>query len=340
MKKLGISVIGAGHWGPNLIGALSGLANVELRFVCDLDESNLERVRARFSSLETTTDPQVVLADASSEAVCIATPVSSHFDLAKAALENGKHVLVEKPLCQAVSQCRALEELARKQNRVLLVGHVFLFNPSIMKVREILQAGDLGRIFYLEAHRTNLGPVRRDVNAIWDLTSHDISIFNYLLDSQPLAASAVGSKALDGHVEDTTFTTFRYPGSILAHAHASWLNPKKVRQITIVGERKMLTWDDIDLTHPIRIYDSNVTIDSPYSDSFDSHRLSYQRGDVVMPHVEGGQPLQNECRAFVASVLDGAPVISDGAFGREVVGALEATDRSLDQNSAFIDIDG
>tara|TARA_Y100000588_G_scaffold152200_1_gene166306 strand:- start:35 stop:1066 length:1032 start_codon:yes stop_codon:yes gene_type:complete len=338
MNKLQVNVIGAGHWGPNVVGALHGLANVEVRTVCDLNESALKKIRQRFPTVETTTDTQETLADREAHAICIATPVSSHFELALAALANGKHVMVEKPLCTTSAECLILEKEAARRNLVLMVGHVFLFNPSIIKVKQILQSGELGNIFYMEAHRTNLGPVRQDVNAIWDLTSHDISIFNFLLDNDPLSASAVGSKALDGQVEDTTFCTLKYPKGVLAHAHASWLNPKKVRQITIVGERKMLTWDDIDITHPIRIYDSNVTLETQYSDSFAAHRMNYHRGDVIMPQVEGGEPLRNECKAFADSILKSNPAPSDGKFGRKVVEALEAIDRSLQAKGTFVEI--
>jgi len=338
MEQLQVNVIGAGHWGPNIIGALHGLSNAVVCTVCDLNESALEKIRQRFPTVKTTTDSQATLADPEAHAICIATPVSSHFDLALAALENGKHIMIEKPLCTTSAECLILEKEAARRNLVLMVGHVFLFNPSIMKVKEIIRSGELGKIFYLEAHRTNLGPVRLDVNAIWDLTSHDISIFNFLLGNEPLSASAVGSKALDGQVEDTTFCSFKYPEGVLAHAHASWLNPKKVRQITIVGERRMLTWDDIDITHPIRIYDSNVTVEGRYSDTFAAHRLNYHRGDVVMPQVEGGEPLKNECIAFVESIFNKTPSPSDGTFGRKVVEVLEATDRSLQANSAFVDL--
>jgi len=338
MKQLQANVIGAGHWGPNVIGALNGLPQVDVLTVCDLNEAALDNIRHRFPSVKTTTDAGATISDPSVQAICIATPVNTHFDLAKEALANGKHVMIEKPLCRSAAECLILEQDAAQRNLVLLVGHVFLFNPSIMKVREIVHSGDLGKIFYLEAHRTNLGPVRQDVNAIWDLTSHDISIFNFLLDTEPLSASAVGSKALDGQVEDTTFSTFRYPDSILAHAHASWLNPKKVRQITIVGEHKMLTWDDIDITHPIRIYDSSVKLESQYSDSFAAHRMNYHRGGVVMPQVEGGEPLKNECQAFVESILKNKSTPSGGTFGRKVVEALEATDRSLQSNGSFVEV--
>ena len=338
MMQLNINVIGAGHWGPNLIGALHGLPNVNVQTVCDLSEVALNKVKDRFPSVQTSVDAKAIISDPNIQAVCIATPVSTHFELAKEALENGKHVLVEKPLCQTSDECRIIEEEAAQKNLVVMVGHVFLFNPSILKVKEIVESGNLGKIFYLEAHRTNLGPVRQDVNAIADLTSHDISIFNFLLNAEPLSVSASGSKALDGLVEDTTFCTFKYPNSVLAHAHASWLNPKKVRQITIVGEHKMLTWDDIDITHPIRIYDSSVRFESQYSDSFAAHRMNYHRGDVIMPQVGGGEPLKNECQAFVDSILNKTPAPSGVTFGRKVVEALEATDRSLQANGSFVDI--
>jgi predicted dehydrogenase len=338
-NKIIASIIGAGRWGPNILGALNQISEVEVRFMCDLDKESLNRIQTKYPNLQTTSKIDDILTDPEVNMVCVATPVKTHFSLAKKVLESGKHLFVEKPLCPSVEECSQLLQIAKSKNLKLMVGHVFLFNPTIQKVKEIIDKGELGRIYYIETHRTNLGPVREDVNAIWDLTSHDISIFNYLLNGLPKRVSATGCKALDKNVEDTTFTSLEYPGGVLAHAHASWLNPLKVRQMTIVGEKKMLIWDDIDLNKPIQIFDSSITLNqNNISDSFTSHRLEYHRGDVLIPAVKMGEPLKMEMECFIQAIISDTAHLSDGIFSTEVVKALEASDRSLKNKSEFIEI--
>tara|TARA_B100001093_G_scaffold519855_1_gene610947 strand:- start:7270 stop:8301 length:1032 start_codon:yes stop_codon:yes gene_type:complete len=338
-NKIVVSIIGAGRWGPNILGALSQLSQVEVRSICDLNENSLKAIEARYPTLKTTSNLDDILQDRQIDMVCVATPVKTHFTIAQKVLEAGKHLFVEKPLCPSVEECNKLLKLAETKKLKLMVGHVFLFNPTIQKVKQILDSGELGRLYYIETHRTNLGPVREDVNAIWDLTSHDISIFNYLLDAIPHKVSANGCKALDGKVEDTTFTSLVYPHGVLAHAHASWLNPLKVRQMTIVGENKMLTWDDIDLTKPIQIFDSSINISGEQiSDSFTRHRLEYHRGDVLIPAVLMGEPLKIEMESFVNAIINNEGHLSDGAFSRDVVEILEASDQSLLSKGEFIEL--
>jgi len=332
-----VNIIGMGRWGPNLVRAFMSVPGVTVGRVADPDQSALDRVTASIGGgLQGTQDVALALRDPEATAVAIATPVVTHYELTKAALEAGKHVLVEKPFCRTSAQCAELIELAREKDLRLMVGHVFLFNPSILRFKELLDSGSLGKVFYLEAHRTNLGPVREDVNAIWDLTSHDISIFSFLLGSQPESVSATASRTLEGMREDTAFTTLRYPGGVLAHAHASWLNPLKVRTITAVGSQRTIIWDDIHLNRPLQVHDIAITLDDyTYSDSFSSHRLSYRRGDVSIPYIELKQPLLEQCRHFAEAVANGETPRSDGVFGAQVVRVLEATDASLAEHSRF-----
>ena len=328
---INVNVIGAGRWGPNLIRGFYNLPNVCVRMVCDRDERRLELVRRRFHELETTTDVERALTDPDADAVVIATPVRSHFDLARKALEAGQHVLVEKPLCPDVEQCETLQSMADARGRVLAVGHVFLFNAGIRRVREYIQSGELGRIYYIHASRTNLGPVRDDVNALWDLASHDLSIFQYWLGTTPQEVSAHGECYLGHEVEDVMVGSFRYPGGVLACIHASWLNPRKVREITVVGDRKMVVWNDMDVMEPVRLYDKSVKTrhESEYSDTFGSFQTTIRDGDVIIAKIAGGEPLAEQCAHFIECIKDGRKPINDAASATDVVRALAASDRSL-----------
>lgn len=334
-----IGVIGAGRWGPNVIGSLIRIPQAEVTRVADFDEHALTSLSTRFPRISTSTNTEEVLTANDIDAVAVCTPVDTHLHFVEKALQAGKHVFVEKPFGRDSKKCRELADLAERNGLNLMVGHVFLFNSSILALKKIITEGELGKLFHLEAHRTNLGPVRKDVNAVWDLTSHDLSIFDFLLDSNPEAVSCVGSPHLDPKIEDTTFTTFQYPEGILAHAHASWLNPRKVRQITVVGSEKMALWDDLNLEHPLTIYDSSIGLgQSYYSDSFASHRLSYHRGDVTLPTVPTNEPLYEELYHFVKATRDESELRSDGNFGARIAHTLETADKSLASKGAFISI--
>jgi predicted dehydrogenase len=264
--------------------------------------------------------------------VVIATPTSTHYPLVKAALEAGKHVLVEKPITDNIATAEELGALAERQGRVLMVGHVFVYNNAAQAVKRCLDEGRLGRIYYISMVRTNLGPIRVDVNSAWDLASHDISLANYWLEAEPISASAVGGAWINPGVEDAVFATLRYPSDIAVNLHVSWLNPRKARDITLVGEKRMLTFDDINMMEPLRIYDkqvSNERTDSEFVDSFGSFRMSVRDGDVTIPKVPGGEPLRNECEHFLDSITSGTKPLTGAAEGIAVVRALEAISCSI-----------
>jgi predicted dehydrogenase len=327
-----VAVLGAGHWGPNLIRNFHNRDRSEVVWVVDRDPARLGQVRSRFPDVAVGTDADAALADPRVDAVVIATPTNTHYQLARAALEHGKHVLVEKPIATEAREAAELCTLAAERSRVLMVGHVFLFNPGIQRVKEYLDAGHLGRVYYIAMVRTNLGPIRVDVNAAWDLAAHDVSIVNWWLGGEPLTAAAVGGKWINRGIEDAVFATLRSPGDVLVNLHVSWLNPRKARDITVVGERRMLTFDDMNLAEPLRVYDKQVTEDRTavdYVDSFASFRASIREGDIVIPRVALGEPLRSECEHFLECVTSGRAPITGGAEGLAVVRALEAIVRSI-----------
>jgi predicted dehydrogenase len=329
---INMAVVGAGHWGPNLIRNFQQGSVSQVRWVVDSDAKRLEAVRARFPEIKTTSDAAQVFADKEIEAVVISTPTSTHYALTKAALEAGKHVLVEKPITADGKQGDELVALASKSSRVLMVGHVFLFNPAVQKVRKYIDDGELGRLHYVSMVRTNLGPIRMDVNAAWDLASHDISIANYWLKATPTAVSATGGTWINEGIDDAVFATLKYPGNILVNLHASWLNPRKARDITVVGEKRMLTFDDMNLNEPVRIYDKQVTdarVKPAFIDTFGSFRASVREGDITIPKVAMGEPLRAECDHFVECVREGKAPLTSGRDAVHVVRVLEAITASI-----------
>ena len=340
-ERITVNCIGAGRWGPNVVRAFTHLPDVRVKLVCDRDEGRLDLVRNRIPGIETTTDLEQALDDSEADAVAIATPVDTHFELARRAITAGKHVLVEKPLCKSVTQCEELIAGARMRHSVLAVGHVFLFNPGIQKVREYIASGELGRIFYIHATRTNLGPVRTDVNALWDLASHDLSIFGYWLGQSPVSVSVTGQRYISRNVDDVVTASFSYPDGVTAFAYASWLNPRKVREITVVGERKMVVWNDMDLTEPVRIYDRSIALDEElqYSDSFASFQATVREGDVVIPRVAGGESLVAQCAHFVECIRTGATPVNNARMALSVVRTLTAADVSLAHHGHAVPVD-
>ncbi len=322
-SKLGIGVIGCGHWGPNHVRVFSELERSHVVACADSNPARLERIRQRFPNVRVTCDYRTVYDDSRVGAAVIATPTGTHARLATEALQAGKHVLVEKPMCATETDSTALCELADRSKLVLMVGHVFLFNSGINRLREIIAAGELGTIHYLDAVRTNLGPVRGDVNALFDLGTHDISIFNYLLNATPTAVSAQGSCISQPGIEDVCFATLHYPGGTLAHLHVSWLNPRKVRTLTVVGHRKMAHWDDVDPQDTLRLFDKGLD-EPPYYDSFGEFQYLLRNADVHVPAIRRTEPLVNQAAAFVAWVLEGRPCGASSANGRDVVRTLEA----------------
>jgi predicted dehydrogenase len=326
------AVIGAGHWGPNLIRNFDNPPASVLTLVVDRDAARLAQVRGRFPRAAVSQDAADAFRDPAVDAVVIATPTSSHYELCKAALEAGKHVLVEKPITTHGGEADELVALAARRERVLVVGHVFIFNLAVQRVRTYLEAGELGRVYYISMVRTNLGPIRVDVNAAWDLMSHDISIASYWLGAEPETASAVGGTWINPGREDAVFATLRYPGGVLVNVHASWLNPRKSRDVTVAGDKRMLTFDDMNIMEPLRLYDKRVSDQATTPavvDTFASFRASIRDGDITIPKVSTGEPLRNECEHFLDCIRTGKAPLAGGAQGAAVVRALEAIDRSM-----------
>lgn len=326
--QVGIAVIGCGQWGFNHIRVFSGLPESRVVASADVAQERLQRVRQTFPAVRLEQDYRRVLESTEIDAVVIATPASTHYDLAAAAMERGKHVLCEKPMCVTVGQALQLVEVARRRDRVLMVGHVFLFNPGIVKLKKLIDEGELGTLYHCSAIRANLGPIRSDVNAAYDLAAHDVSIYNWLLGSVPEVVSATGASFLQPNVEDVVFISLQYQG-VLAHVHASWLSPKKIRQITGVGSRRMVTWDDLEPSAPIAIFDKGATANVEYQDFGQFLRLSMWEGDVRLPKVPTEEPLRAQNRHFLEGVQRGDLDRSDGEFGLGVVRTLEAVAQSL-----------
>jgi predicted dehydrogenase len=324
-----IAVIGLGHWGPNHLRVFNSLAGSRVTAVCDVDAARTARAVNAYPGIRAFADPATLLKESSAHAVVIATPTSSHYALVRSALQAGKHVLCEKPLCLRAAEGEELTRLAETTGCVLMVGHVFLFNAGLIAIRKMLQDGEIGKPHYLAAVRTNLGPIRQDVNAAWDLASHDIAIFNWLLGSEPEAVVAMGASFLKPGNEDVVNITLRYPSNVMATALCSWLDPKKVRRMTLVGSGKMVTWDDMNMTSPVAIFEKGARTDLDVADYGQFLRVSMWDGDIRLPKIESAEPLKAQGDAFLAAVRTGSRPVADGAFGTGVVRVLESVSAAL-----------
>ena len=319
---LRIGVIGCGHWGPNHIRVFSQMKDCNVVAIADASEQRLAAVCDMFPHVQGFGDHHALLRDGGVDAIVVVTPTKTHFAVVRDALNAGKHVLCEKPLCTDAGEGEQLVALAKARSLVLMVGHIFLFNPGLLKVKQLVDAGEVGSVRSLSAVRTNLGPVRSDVNAAWDLASHDIAVFNWLLGAEPVAVSAMGAAFLQPGVEDVAVITLKYPGNVLASIHCSWLDPKKVRQLTLVGSKRMITWDDLALSNPVAIYEKAVATNLESSDYGEFLRISMLDGDVHLPKVNADEPLRAQDGAFLRAVREGKTPRSDGAFGLGVVRVL------------------
>jgi predicted dehydrogenase len=332
-----IGVIGCGHWGPNHIRVFSSLSGSRVVAVADHDSNRLNSMAVVYPQIRLMNDYQELLKQDPLDAVVVATPTRTHYKIAREAIECGKHVLVEKPLCQTVAEGEQLVRLASQRGVVLMVGQVFLFHNGILKLKELLEFGDLGKIYYIGAIRTNLGPIRQDVNAVYDLASHDLSIFNFLLGSGPHEVSAVGEAFLQTGIEDIAFISLSYPNNVLARIHASWLDPRKVREITIVGDKKMVTWDDLATLGTVQIYDKGVVREAYYED-YGHFQLLAREGDIMIPRIKLEEPMKNQARYFLSAIRKGTADVSDGKSGLEVVRAIEAIQQSLKGRGAPVKV--
>jgi len=335
---INVALIGYGYWGPNLARNLHELPGSNLAACCDLDAARLALVQALYPQTRTTSRVAEVWDDASIEAVVIATPARTHFELAKAALDAGKHVLVEKPLTVSSQEAEELVELAKAQDRVLMVGHTFEYNPAVLKIKELMDQGQLGEVYYAYSTRVNLGRVQRDLNALWSIAPHDISILIFLFGQMPSEVSARGASYLNSGVEDVVFVDLLFPNGATAHVHASWLDPSKVRRMTIVGSKRMVVYDDVESEGKVKVYDKGV-LKMGDSQIFGEFQYRLHSGDINIPRIDMSEPLRNECAHFIECIREGKRPRTDGENGLRVVKVLEAAQRSLEEHGVPVDVE-
>jgi predicted dehydrogenase len=334
-KTIRVGVAGCGYWGPNLIRNLSQASDCQLKVVCDVSEPRLRHMRRLYPDLATTTQFGDLLQDKEIDALIIATPVRFHFEMAKATLEAGKHVFIEKPMARTTAEAEELLALAEKRGLLIMVGHTFLFSPAVRRMKEIVDSGDVGKIQYISARRLNLGLFQKDINVAWDLAPHDISIILHLLDEQPLSISCQGSSHVHKSIEDVTMMYLNFSKNRCAFIQNSWLDPKKVRQMTVVGSRRMIVYDDTEPLEKLKIYDARVEV-PPHYDTFAEFTYSYHYGDAYIPYIKQDEPLKLECQHFVDCIRNGETPLTDGKLGLEVVRILDAAGMSLQQQGVSI----
>lgn len=340
MTIMNIAVVGYGYWGPNLVRNFSWLKETHVKYVCDLDENRLDKVHALFPNVEiTTTDFQQVLDDPEVEAIAIATPVRTHYPLARAALEAGKHVLIEKPMTDKAEDAARLNELAAKMNRIIMVDHTFLYTGAVKKIKELVETGQIGEIYYFDSVRVNLGLFQNDVNVIWDLAPHDLSIMKFVIDKKPVSVSANGVSHVRNNQENIAYISVSYEDTTIAHFHINWLSPIKVRQVLIGGSEKMIVYNDMENTEKIKVYDSGVELNTGDKDVLYNTLVQYRTGDMYAPKLDQTEALKSECAHFVECIRSGKAPISDGVFGLEIVKILEAAQLSMNQKGKNINLD-
>src|ERR1039457_5720746 len=336
-KVIRVGAVGCGYWGPNLIRNLRELPDCQLKVICDTSEQRLQPMRRLHAGLGTTDRFEELLHNAEIDAVIIATPVRFHYEMAKACLSAGKHVFIEKPMARTEAEAEELVAFAEHQGLVLMVGHTFLFSPAVRRMKEIVDSGDIGEVQYIAARRLNLGLFQKDINVAWDLGPHDISIVLHLLDELPVSVSCQGSSHVTRGIEDVTMMYLTFPKNRCAFIHNSWLDPKKVRQMTVVGSQRMIVYDDTEPLEKLKIYDARVEV-PPHYDTFAEFTYSYHYGDAYVPYIKQDEPLKLECQHFLDCVREGCTPIANGRLGLEVVRILEASGESLRQQGASVSL--
>lgn len=327
--------MGCGYWGPNLLRNFHDLPTSQVTAICDIRPDRLEPLGKKFPSVQLTTRYQELLENASVDAVVIATPVSTHYEIASRALRAGKHVLVEKPLTATTREGILLNQLAARHNRVLMVGHTFEYHPAVLKVSELLKEGELGNLYYIDSVRVNLGLHQSDgLNVIWDLAPHDISIILHWVKESPLRVSAWAQAFVQKGIEDVAFIRLEFPGGVLAHIHLSWLAPSKIRRMTVVGDKKMIIYDDMDNAEKIKIADRSAQLDLSNREL----RVGYRLGDIVSPRLDTKEALAEECSHFVDCILNRRNPRTGGMSGVQVVRVLEAAEKSVRRGGTSVSL--
>ena len=337
-KKIQIAVVGCGYWGPNLIRNFSALPQCQVRYVCDKDEKRLAHMKQLYPQVETTKEFEKIVGDKEVDAVVVATNVHLHYELAKKSLEAGKHTFVEKPMTQTSEQGNALVQLATKKKLTLMVGHTFIYSAPVNRIQEIVESGDIGEIQYISSRRLNLGLFQKDINVAWDLAPHDISIILHLLGKPPVSVNCQGKAHIHKNIEDVTNMSLNFEDGGFATIHSSWLDPNKIREMVIVGSKRMIVYDDNQPLEKIKIFDKRVEA-PPHYDTFAEFTYSYHYGDAYIPYIKQTEPLKVETQHFLDCIKSGKTPESSGLDGLRVIQILEASSRSLKNGGAKVDID-
>jgi predicted dehydrogenase len=335
-RPVSVAIVGLGYWGPNLLRAMFELNDVEVRYICDLDEDRLVRFMKRYPSARATCELEEILADRDVDAVVVSTPVFTHFDIATRCLRAGKHVFVEKPLASSTSEADDLLTLAEDMDRVVMCGHTFLYSPAVRAVKEMLTRGDLGEIYFISSSRVNLGLHQRDVSVLWDLGPHDFSILLYWMDEMPEWVGAVGRDSVVKGIPDVAFVDLGFSSGAIAHVELSWLAPSKLRRTVIVGSEKMVVYDDSS-SEPVRVFDSGVTYEDP--ETFGQYHLSYRTGDILSPKLDTTEPIAMELTDFVESIRRGRAPEGNPVLARNVVQLIETAEASLEERGSPLQVE-
>jgi predicted dehydrogenase len=336
-KQIKVGIVGCGYWGPNLIRNFKSLPDCDLKMMCDMSAQRLEHLHTLYPDVQGATDYNHMLNGVNVDAVVIATSVKTHHPMAKASLLAGKHTFIEKPMAGSSEHCEELIDIAKRNGLVLMAGHTFLYSPVVKKIKEIVDAGDIGDIRYICSRRLNLGLFQKDINVTWDLAPHDISIILYIMGEQPLAVNCRGSAHITPGVEDVTTLCLTFPKQRSAIVQSSWLDPRKVREMTIVGSKRMIVYDDVAPLEKIRIFDARVET-PPHYDTFAEFQYAYHYGDVYAPFIKQEEPLKTECQHFLDCIKHGTTPLTDGKNGLELVRILEASSESLKLGGAPVEL--
>ena len=333
-KPIAIGVVGCGYWGPNLVRNLNFL-DCDLKAMCDANEARLTHLKSLYSNIECLTDFKQMLNGVGLDAIVVATPVKQHFAMAKASLQAGKHTFIEKPMASSSAECEELINIAQRKGLVLMVGHTFLYSAPVRKIVELIKSGDIGEIRYINARRLNLGLFQKDINVAWDLAPHDISIILHLLEAYPILVNCQGNAHVTPGIEDVSNISLTFPNNRFATIQNSWMEPRKIREMTIVGSQRMIVYDDVQTSEKIRVYDVRVER-PPHYDTFAEFHYSYHSGDSYIPHLDLQEPLKLECQHFLDCIHNGTQPLSGGQDGMNLVKILEAASASLKQQGAPI----
>lgn len=335
-----IGVIGLGYWGPNLVRNYFKIKECEIVYCCDLEQKQLKILHQQYPNILLTNDPHTVINKPEIDAIVLATPSNTHYSLANEALAQNKHVFVEKPMTLSAKEAKHLVNKANKKKKLLMVGHTYEYHPAVKTMKQLIAQKEFGEVYYIYCSRLNMGKVREETNALWNLAPHDISVLHYLLDNEPLRISAFGMHYLQKKHEDVVFINLRFPGNTIAHIHVSWLDPSKERKITVIGSKQMIIFDDLDNESPIKIYDKAfIKLVNEHGDRiYKEYSIKLRPGDIHAPYIEPKEPLEIECNHFINSIINHQSPQTDGINGYKVVKILEAAQKSLNLGGKWINV--